>query len=65
GKHVLVCTDNTVTVAYINHQGSVCSFRMSQLARHLLPWSQHRLKLLCATHIPGDNSTLRWSSWAG
>ncbi|KAL0187126.1 hypothetical protein M9458_018796, partial [Cirrhinus mrigala] len=40
GKHVLVPTDNTATMAYINHQGSVCSFRMSQLARHLLLWSQ-------------------------
>ncbi|KAL0199807.1 hypothetical protein M9458_002994, partial [Cirrhinus mrigala] len=35
-------SDNTATVAYINHQGGVRSFRMSQLARHLLLWSQHR-----------------------
>ncbi|KAL0163506.1 hypothetical protein M9458_039259, partial [Cirrhinus mrigala] len=47
-------SDNTATVAYINHQGSVRSFRMSQLARHLLLWSQHRLKSLRATHIPGE-----------
>ncbi|KAL0179664.1 hypothetical protein M9458_025106, partial [Cirrhinus mrigala] len=47
-------TDNTATVAYINHQGGVRSFRMSQLARHLLLWSQHRLKSLRATHIPGE-----------
>ncbi|KAI2653489.1 ORF V: Enzymatic polyprotein [Labeo rohita] len=52
GKHVLVRTDNTTTVAYINHH--VRSFRMSQLARHLLLWSQHRLKSLRATHIPGE-----------
>ncbi|KAI2668473.1 Protein P [Labeo rohita] len=39
---------------HINHQGGVRSFRMSQLARHLLLWSQHRLKSLCVTHIPGD-----------
>ncbi|KAL0157246.1 hypothetical protein M9458_048492, partial [Cirrhinus mrigala] len=32
GKHVLVRTDNTATVAYIKHQGSVRSFRMSHLA---------------------------------
>ncbi|KAI2646378.1 ORF V: Enzymatic polyprotein [Labeo rohita] len=31
GKHVLVRSDNTATVAYINHQGGVRSFRMSQL----------------------------------
>ncbi|KAI2655731.1 hypothetical protein H4Q32_024335 [Labeo rohita] len=54
GKHVLVRTDNTATVAYINHQGGVRSFRMSQLARHLLLWSQHRFKSLRATHIPGE-----------
>ncbi|KAL0190140.1 hypothetical protein M9458_012838, partial [Cirrhinus mrigala] len=42
-KHVLVCTDNTATVAYINHQRGLRSHRISQLARHLLLWSQTRL----------------------
>ncbi|KAI2655941.1 ORF V: Enzymatic polyprotein [Labeo rohita] len=56
GKHVLVRSDNTATVAYINHQGDVRSFRMSQLARHLLLWSQHRLKSLRTTHIPGGTN---------
>ncbi len=54
GKHVLVRMDNTATVAYINHQGGFRSRRMSQLAHHLLLWSQQRLKSLHATHIPGD-----------
>ncbi|KAI2653744.1 ORF V: Enzymatic polyprotein [Labeo rohita] len=54
GKHVLVWSDNTATVAYINHQGGVRSFRMSRLARHLWLWSQHRLRSLRATHIPGE-----------
>ncbi|KAI2646783.1 ORF V: Enzymatic polyprotein [Labeo rohita] len=58
GKHVLVRSDNTATVAYINHQGGVRSFRMSQLARHLLLWSQHRLKSLHATHIPGETNRI-------
>ncbi|KAI2654607.1 ORF V: Enzymatic polyprotein [Labeo rohita] len=53
GKHVLVRSDNTATVANINHQGGVRSFRMSRLARHLWLWSQHRLRSLRATHIPG------------
>ncbi len=44
GKHVLVCTDNTATVAYINWQGGLRSHHKSQLAHHLL---------LCAFHIPG------------
>ncbi|KAL0152602.1 hypothetical protein M9458_052325, partial [Cirrhinus mrigala] len=58
GKHVLVRSDNTATVAYINHQGDVRSFRMSQLARHLLLWSQHRLKSLRTTHIPGGTNRI-------
>ncbi|KAL0149110.1 hypothetical protein M9458_055542, partial [Cirrhinus mrigala] len=53
-KHVLVRTDNTATVAYINRQGGLRSHRMSQLARHLLLWSQKRLKSLRAVHIPGE-----------
>ncbi|KAL0152531.1 hypothetical protein M9458_052254 [Cirrhinus mrigala] len=53
-KHVLVHTDNTATVAYINRQGGLRSRRMSQLARHLLLWSQTRLKSLHAVHIPGE-----------
>ncbi|KAI2661295.1 ORF V: Enzymatic polyprotein [Labeo rohita] len=53
-KHVLVRTDNTATVAYINRQGGLRSCRMSQLARHLLLWSQTRLKSLRTVHIPGE-----------
>ncbi|KAI2664149.1 ORF V: Enzymatic polyprotein [Labeo rohita] len=53
-KHVLVRTDSTATVAYINHQGGLRSRRMSQLARHLLLWSQTWLKSLRAVHIPGE-----------
>ncbi len=53
GKDVLVHTDNTATVAYINRQGGFRSRRMSQLARHLLLWSQKHLRSLRAIHIPG------------
>ncbi|KAL0157227.1 hypothetical protein M9458_048473, partial [Cirrhinus mrigala] len=53
-KHVLVRMDNTATVAYINHQGGLRSRRMSPLARHLLLWSETRLKSLRAVHIPGE-----------
>jgi hypothetical protein len=53
GKHVLVRTDNTATVAYINRQGGLRSRRMSQLARHLLLWSQKHLRSLRAVYIPG------------
>ncbi len=53
GKHVLVRTDNTATVAYINLQGGLRSRRMSQLSRHLLLWSQKHLRSLRAIHVPG------------
>ncbi|KAL0150355.1 hypothetical protein M9458_054357, partial [Cirrhinus mrigala] len=53
-KHVLVRTDSAATVAYINHQGGLRSRRMSQLARHLLLWSQKWLKSLRAFQIPGE-----------
>ncbi len=53
-KHILVRSDNTVTVVYINHQDGLRSRRMSQLARHLLLWSQKHLRLLCAVHVPGE-----------
>ncbi|CAM4634692.1 unnamed protein product [Leuciscus chuanchicus] len=54
GQHVLVQSDNTATVAYISRQGGLRSRRMSQLARHLLIWSQKHLRSLRAIYIPGD-----------
>ncbi len=53
GKHVLVRTDHTATVAYINRQGGLRSRRISQLAPHLLLWSQKHLRSLHAIHVPG------------
>ncbi len=53
GKDVLVRTDNTATIAYINRQGGLRSCRMSQLARHHLLWNQKHLRSLHAIHIPG------------
>ncbi len=54
GKHVLVRTDNTAAVSYINRMGGIRSRCMSQLARHLLLWSHTQLKSLRAVHIPGE-----------
>ncbi len=53
GEHVLIRTDSTATIAYINRQGGLRSRRMSQLARHLLLWSRKHLRSLRAIHIPG------------
>ncbi len=36
------------------HQGGLRSRRMSQLARHLLLWSQKHLRSLRAVHVPGE-----------
>ncbi len=54
GKHVLVRTDNTAAVSYINRLAGIRSHRMSQLARHLLLWSHTQFKSLRAVHIPGQ-----------
>ncbi len=58
GKDVLVHTDNTATVSYINRQGSLRSHRMSQLARHLLLWSQKHLRSLHAIHFQGSGDSI-------
>ncbi len=52
-KDILVRTDNTAILAYINQQGGLRSRHMSQLARHLLLWSLKHLRSLRAIHIPG------------
>ncbi len=54
GKHVLVRTENTAAVSYINWLGGLRSRRMSQLACHLLLWSHTQLRSLRAVHIPGE-----------
>ena len=53
GQHVLVRTDNTTTVAYINRQGGVRSMTLCALARRLLLWSSQHLASLRAVHVPG------------
>nr|XP_054606384.1 uncharacterized protein LOC129166858 [Nothobranchius furzeri] len=53
GHHVLVRTDNTTTVAYINHQGGLRSMRLHTLARRLILWCSRHLLSIRATHVPG------------
>ncbi len=53
GKHVLVRTDNTAAVSYINRLGGIRSHRMSHLARHLLLWTHTQFKSLRAVPILG------------
>ncbi|KAI2644351.1 ORF V: Enzymatic polyprotein [Labeo rohita] len=53
GHHVLVHTDNTSMVYYIDHQGGLRSCPLYKLAHHILLWSQGKLLSLRAVHVPG------------
>ncbi len=53
GHHVLVRTDNTTVVAYINRQGALRSLPLHMLARKLILWSNANLLSLRATHVQG------------
>ncbi|KAL0159531.1 hypothetical protein M9458_043256, partial [Cirrhinus mrigala] len=52
-RHVLVHTDSTAVVYYINHQGGLRSRPLYKLAHQILVWSQDKLLSLRAVHIPG------------
>ena len=52
-QHVLVRTDSTVAVYYVNHQGGTRSQRCLKVAEALLTWAWPRLSSLRAVHIPG------------
>ncbi len=51
--NVLVRTDNTVVVSYINHQGDLRSRPLCKLAHQILVWSQDKFLSLRAVYIPG------------
>ncbi|KAL0159829.1 hypothetical protein M9458_043554, partial [Cirrhinus mrigala] len=53
GRHVLVRTDNTAVVYYINHQGGLRLRPLYKLAHQILVWSQGKLLSLRAVHVPG------------
>ncbi|KAI2660026.1 ORF V: Enzymatic polyprotein [Labeo rohita] len=53
GRHVLVRTDNTAVVYYINHQGGLRLRPLYKLAHQILVWSQDKLLSLRAVHVPG------------
>ncbi len=61
GKDVLVRTDNTATIAYINRQGGLHSHCMSQLARHLPLWSQKQHSR--SVQSGGRRAVLSGTSW--
>ncbi|KAL6465657.1 hypothetical protein MHYP_G00257900 [Metynnis hypsauchen] len=53
GQHVLIKTDNSTVVAYINRQGGTRSLQLRRLTRKLLMWGGTRFLSLRATHVPG------------
>ena len=53
GKVVLVATDNTTIVAYINKEGGMRSGSLCALLWRLLCWCNLRQVVLKARHIPG------------
>jgi len=56
GKHILVKSDNSTTVAYIKHMGGTKSERCDLVAHRIWNWAVKHDVWLTATHIPGiDN----------
>lgn len=53
GRHVLVKTDNSTVVAYINRQGGTRSLHLHELAKKIIMWCSPRLLSIRATHVPG------------
>ncbi len=52
-QHVLIRTDNTSVVSYINRQGGIRSRALGKQAAILLLWADSHLLSIRATHIPG------------
>ena len=52
-RHVLVRTDNTTTMSYINRQGGTRSRVLHGLAHRLIVWSDRHLLSLRASHVAG------------
>ena len=55
--HIKVLTDNTTTVAYINHMGGSHSNPCNDVARDIWLWSIQQNIWLTVTHIPGKQNT--------
>ena len=66
GKVVLVATDNTIVVAYINKEGGMRSGSLCALLWRLLCWCNLRHVVLKARHIPGrlNVTAKQWSEWS-
>ena len=55
-KHILIQSDNTTTVAYINAMGGIKSIPCNDMATMIWEWCQTQNLWLSATHIPGSEN---------
>ena len=55
-KHVLVQSDNTTTVAYLNAMGGIKSTPCNEMATMIRDWCLKHNIWLSATHIPGSKN---------
>ena len=55
-KNILVQSDNTTTVAYINAMGGIKSIPCNEMATMMWDWCQNHNIWLSATHIPGSKN---------
>ena len=62
GCHVLIKTDNTAALYYLNKQGGLSSRTLDQLAREITLWCLPRLRSIRASHVPGLLSERRGRS---
>ena len=58
GKIVLVASDNTTVVAYINKEGGMRSGPLCALLWRILTWCSQKQVMLKARHIPGHLSVI-------
>lgn len=56
-KHILVQSDNTTAVAYINAIGGIKSMSCDNMATAIWEWRISRTIWLSASHIPGPENT--------
>ncbi len=56
GERVIVRSDSTTVVSYINHQGGVSSISLHRKSRDLLLWAHAQGVSLRAVHLPGEDN---------
>ena len=55
-NHILVQSDNTTTIAYINAMGDIKSIPCNEMATMIWGWCRNHNIWLSATHIPGSKN---------